>query len=398
MRRLSGPLLLVLLASACGPPGPNHREGVSVVRSTDEGIWDAPRHFVDEMSIGALEGEEEYMLGAINQIAVDEDGGIYAYDFREPSIRYYDADGTYVRSLGGEGEGPGEYRDAVLAMKVRRDGRLVIRDARNLRLSLYGPDGSFSEQWHVESGLFTSEAMFVDRRDHAYLKIMTGRPERNKQWPIALLHLDDMGTVVDTIPQPTIDGEPLESTGRFGPAKIWTMGPDGSMVVGLSADYTIEVRRPDGSVLRIERDYDPVELAADERLEYEAVNDWYRKYQGENLTAEIPPVPSTKPAFKGLTVGDDGRIWVELHGEARKDETVVARAVDERTPPAVTWREPEIYDVFEADGDYLGRVLAPERTGIHVLRGDTAWGLRTGESGERYIVRMHLEPMQGAPP
>jgi hypothetical protein len=283
-------------------------------------------------------------------------------------------------------------------MKVRRDGRLVIRDARNLRLSLYGPDGSFSEQWHVESGLFTSEAMFVDRRDHAYLKIMTGRPERNKQWPIALLHLDDMGTVVDTIPQPTIDGEPLESTGRFGPAKIWTMGPDGSMVVGLSADYTIEVRRPDGSVLRIERDYDPVELAADERLEYEAVNDWYRKYQGENLTAEIPPVPSTKPAFKGLTVGDDGRIWVELHGEARKDETVVARAVDERTPPAVTWREPEIYDVFEADGDYLGRVLAPERTGIHVLRGDTAWGLRTGESGERYIVRMHLEPMQGAPP
>jgi hypothetical protein len=280
-------------------------------------------------------------------------------------------------------------------MKVRRDGRLVIRDARNLRLSLYDPDGSFSEQWHVESGLFTSEAMFVDRRDHAYLKIMTGRPERNKPLPIALLHLDDTGAVVDTIPQPTIDGEPLESTGRFGPAKIWTMGPDGSMVVGLSADYTIEVRRPDGSVLRIERDYERIRLEAEERLEYEAVNDWYRKYHGANMLDEIPPLPSSKPAFKGLTVDDDGRIWVELHSEARKDGTVEARTVDERTPPAVTWRESGIYDVFEADGDYLGRVLAPERTGIHVLRGDTAWGLRTGESGEHYIVRMHLEPIPG---
>jgi hypothetical protein len=347
------------------------------------------------MTIGVLEGDEEYMLGAINEIAVDDGGGVFAYDFRAPSIRYYDADGIYVRTLGGEGEGPGEYRDAVLAMKVRSDGRLMIRDARNRRLSLYHPDGSFSDQWHIESGLFTSKAMFVDDRDHAYLKIMTGRPERNKPWPVALLHLDEAGAVVDTIPQPAIAGEPTGAAGRFGRAKHWTMAPDGALVVGLSAEYMIEVRRRDGSVLRIEREYEPVELTAGERLEYEAVNDWSRQYQAANLTAEIPPVPSTKPAFRGLTVADDGRVWVLLHSPAVKDETIRPGPVDERTPPRVTWREPMVYDVFDADGDYLGRVSTTPGTWIEVIRGDTAWGIRSGDHGEQLIVRMHLEPVEG---
>jgi hypothetical protein len=30
-----------------------------------------------------------------------------------------------------------------------------------------------------------------------YLKILTGRPERSQPWPIALLHLDAAGQVVD---------------------------------------------------------------------------------------------------------------------------------------------------------------------------------------------------------
>jgi hypothetical protein len=38
------------------------------------------------------------------------------------------------------------------------------------------------------------------------------------------------------------------------------------------------------------------------------------------------------------------------------------------------------------------------RTRIMVKTEDIESGIRTGESGEHYIVRMHLEPMPGGPP
>ncbi len=46
------------------------------------------------------------------------------------------------------------------------------------------------------------------------------------------------------------------------------------------------------------------------------------------------------------------------------------------------------------DGTYLGEVQVPERTSIHIFRGDTLWGIRRGDLDEQYVVRLHI----GHPP
>ena len=158
-------LAAVMVLGACGQSSP--REGApaermvvgdtTIVRSSD-GIW-GDLVLVEEVSIGVLEGPEEYQFGRVGDIAVDAGGGIYVFDGLAPALRYYDSTGQYVRTLGGEGEGPGEYKDASLGLAVRRgDGRLVMRDPRNMRINVYNPDGSSSDSWRFESGLFTPNA------------------------------------------------------------------------------------------------------------------------------------------------------------------------------------------------------------------------------------------------
>lgn len=360
----------------------------TVVHTISGSVWGDSVTLVKEVEIGLLEGAKEYQFGRISDIAVDAAGGIYVFDGLAPALRFYDSTGTYVRTLGGPGQGPGEYQNASLGMAVRHsDGRLVMRDPRNGRMNVYNPDGSPSESWPVASVLYSAQATALDASDHMYLKILTGRPERNKQWPIALLHLDDTGQVVDTIMPPTLPNEPNDSGFAFPVAKLWSLSPSGGFVVGINDRYVIELHRTDGSVLRIVRDVDPVAVLPEERAEHEKVRAWRQRVQGSSLTADIPPVPDTKPAYRSFSVGDLGRLWVRRYVKAEKSEVIQSAAPPGmESPPPTTWREPAVYDAFESDGTFLGSFTLPRRTSLSVFRGDQVWGVRHGEFDEAYVV------------
>ncbi|UCC74408.1 MAG: hypothetical protein JSV86_07585, partial [Gemmatimonadota bacterium] len=92
--------------------------------------------------------------------------------------------------------------------------------------------------------------------------------------------------------------------------------------------------------------------------------------------------------YSYFRVGDRGRIWVRRHTLARKDDLVEPPSEESNEPPPISWVEPDVYDVFEPDGTYLGEVRFPWRTSPLVVRGDTAWGVRRGEFDEQYIVRL----------
>jgi len=54
------------------------------------------------------------------------------------------------------------------------------------------------------------------------------------------------------------------------------------------------------------------------------------------------------------------------------------------------------FDVFEPDGEYLGRVSAPEGLSARypppVFRGDTVWAIVRDEYDVQRLNRFHLEP------
>jgi hypothetical protein len=362
------------------------------VRTLGDGPWGDSASLVEEVAIGELEGAAEYQFGAVGAIAVDADGGVYVFDGQVPALRYYGADGRFVRQLGREGEGPGEYKDMALGLAIRRgDGRVVMRDPRNGRLNVYDPDGSPSDSWPVASGLYTGQATALDDADEMYLKILAGQPEPGKPWPIALLHLDAQGAIRDTIVPPTLADEPPAPNGWFSVAKLWAVARDGGVLVGVNDRYVIKHYRRDGTVLRIVRDGPRPRVLPEEQAEYEARDAWTRKNQGQFATPERSPVPDRKPVFKEIASGEDGRIWVRRYEEAVKGEPMQSpqRAGGE-VPPALTWREPTVYDVFESDGAFLGSLRVPRGTTLSVFRGDRVWGVRRGEFGEAYVVRYRI--------
>jgi hypothetical protein len=368
-----------------------------IVRTVSGSVWGQPMQFVEELSIGVLDGPDELMFGRVHTITVDRDQGIYVFDGQVPALRYFDSTGQFVKTIGAEGSGPGEYRDMLLGLDVRSDGRVIVRDPRNARLSLYSSDGDPLESWVVASGLYANQAMALDDSDHVYLKILSGPIEPNRPWPMAVLHLDTSGEVVDTVSPPPMDGEPTTGGGLFSPQKVWGISRRGSMIVGVSSQYSFDVHTRGGQVVRIERTRQSVSLTPEERDEHEARREWQNRRQGQFMTSALPPTPDVKPAYRDLSFGRDGRIWVRLHTAAVKADAELESIGDDQPPP-LTWREPLVFDVFEEDGTYLGEVRTPRRTSFYVFDGDHAWGIRTGEMGEQYVVRCRLEPVvEGEP-
>ena len=129
-----------------------------------------------------------------------------------------------------------------------------------------------------------------------------------------------------------------------------------------------------------------VSLEPAERAEHEARSEWTRRNRAQFLTADVPPVPATKPFYRGLYPGERGRVWVRRYVKAEKIDTPPVEP-DPSRPPPITWREPTVFDVFDSDGIYLGEVRAPPRTSMQVFRGDTIWGIRLGELDEPYLIR-----------
>ena len=76
-----------------------------------------------------LESEDEGLLGRPNDVNLDETGRIFVADQSGPDVRVYDADGRYERTIGGQGEGPGEFQ-RIGAMEVGAEDRLYVFDSR----------------------------------------------------------------------------------------------------------------------------------------------------------------------------------------------------------------------------------------------------------------------------
>lgn len=97
---------------------------------------------VKELAIGtAVATEGPYQFSSIGALTVDGRGRVFAYDDGSGELRVFDSGGVYIRSVGRQGGGPGEYRH-VAGIATTPDGRLVVSDPFNGRIVIYAADGS----------------------------------------------------------------------------------------------------------------------------------------------------------------------------------------------------------------------------------------------------------------
>ena len=115
--------------------------------------------------------------------------------------------------------------------------------------------------------------------------------------------------------------------------------------------------QPDDQVLSIRKGESPITLSDAEYRDWQTYFDASLRVNGDARVGEVRRV---KPPIRGVRFGDDGRIWVHVSMPSeRYDPPPRRRPPGEPVRPVVRWREPAVFDVYEPEGDYVGRLRFP---------------------------------------
>lgn len=368
--------------------------GVMIVTNTDVGMWPPGEEwtFEEEVRIGAADSTPEYMFGSVHRIAVDSRDRILVLDGIAQHIQVYSPDGAFQQTIGGPGEGPGEFRAAMFLLVGPGDS-LLIPDGRLLRFNRYAPDGSSvgSSSMPLEAGM---PITFKATASGAIAEQIRIRPSATPGQPgtedrvdvIILLAVD--GTVTDTL-MTFPSGELLGAGGVrvYAPEPAWDLTNDLHLVLGVTDEYRISVY-VGGELQRVISK--PFERKPVDQQDRDAImGEMERRWVAFGLSPEDMEGLRTNwhfadflPAFRSLVVGPRGTIWVQhvRPASALTEEELVYWHL----PQAAEW------DVFDPEGRFLGVVTMPPRFTPTVFRDDRVYGDWRDESGVQFVVRLRI--------
>jgi hypothetical protein len=367
------------------------------------------RTLVPELRIGSLDGAEESTFGNILDVRPAAGGGLIVYDQQVPAVRLFDAQGAFVRNISVKGGGPGEFGH-LNGIASLPDGRLVLWDPAGSRLNIHAADGVFERSVRVSLGrMFGRRMLFSDAAGRIYAEAVIWRDSTDfSRTKSGLVVLDSAGTVLDTLPYPDWGDPPSvvkAATPDGGstttwyvpyiPATLAALDRSGGFVSGPSDPYRFYLKPGNGArVVRVEREHVPAAVSADERA--------YWTQQIETAMRRVEPawrwngpaIPQHKPAYDGIAVGLDGRIWINVNTVAEPIPQAELPPLANDQPPSArrTTRSRTMYDVYSPKGVLLGRVVLPWGTSISASRGDQVWGTATDSLDVPYAVRFRIEP------
>lgn len=369
-------------------------------------VWESDARLVSEVSIGVLDGEPQYQFGNILAIAVGADGRIYVLDGHGPAIRVYAPDGTWLQDVGREGEGPGEYKRPDSGLAMRPDGKLLLRDPGNGRISIYDADGNFEGSWPLAGSMNTSQPMIMTRDGTALTPVIKNLGASVMQWQRGLARYTPDGAI-DTLDIPDLGYKEAKISGEsensssisnvpYTPEQQVTYSTLGYFVTGISEAYSFKLLHEDGPVIEIGRAYEPVPVLADEAsIQRERITRNFRdNFPGWKWNG--PPIPDVKPPYSTLLTSEEGRIWVRIHVPSERYMTAGDERAEEARleQPVNPYREPVVFDVFEPSGEYLGSVETPDGFSLYprpVIRDMTVWGVVKDELDVARLHRFQVE-------
>jgi len=390
------PLLLPVawLAPACGEAGgaglarptldtlPN---GVLQVRSSGPTGWRADRgwRLVEALRITGEEGSEAELINPVS-MTVDEAGRIWVVDQKPAAIKVYAPDGRFIRTVGREGAGPGEFRVGFIAPGP---GVMVLHDPQASRTTVFDSGGAYLRSW-ASFCCYWSE-IHVDRQGRVYIPGMTAGENMTRGTTYYRFTLD--GEVVDTIYVPGRDDLKYwtvrAGTGQgrmmmsmsvpFAPRIYSTFDPDGGFVYGWSGAYEFTVTRtgPDSAVV-FGRDWTPEPIGEDARRDTIEAMIASRKQMDESLLRaafKFEEMPATRPAFEAITVAGDGHRWVRVGPDSTGGI---------------------LFDVFDPQGAWLGALTSPigfsAYGGVRIGAAEMVV-LTEGADGRPAVVKLRIE-------
>ncbi len=360
-------LILLSLSAGCGSSSSNatvirSTVGDTLVVATTPPVEPGPSIFMPELdlTIGAPDGPDEYLLMRPTSVSADADGNIHVSDQSDGEVRIYDRSGRHLRSFGRRGDGPGEFNSNYWGWFRVRDvsgDRLTVEDLPRLRI--FDSSGQY---------LSTFDLMLLqsqDDREHTSTIGIEWFPERETiiarwSWNLpdqmngeTLVLLDEALVTQQEMPgcEYTIGFYQDEDMGFSLPHSQnyeWTTSGGRLLAWGVSGEYRIDMYDLESgrwSRALLDIPAEPVTAADIQAFKDDFLDrEWMRGQEGlwEPLLNRAR-YPEVKPYYGDMLGDDRGRIWVRRYSEISG-------------PDEPEWYR---YDLFNGEAEWLGIVDSP---------------------------------------
>jgi len=332
---------------------------------------------IDDLVIGGDSSDPDTIFYQPTGVVASADGNIFVGDYGNNHIRMFDRDGKYLKTLGKEGQGPGEF--ASLAGITIAGDKLVVNDPLNRRFSVWTLDGE-----HVADHAPTSRVSATSMQGLSDGSIVSMFTERTPE-----------GDASRVLVRRTIEGEEVSRLLQFAlppsapisladipafaqtaidqfndPRIIMTVGSRGIVYVSPVHEYQVLALSEAGDTLWALRVLWP-RPPYPETAKQSFLDVITRQFEAEVAVDDFD-WPEHSSGLSTFSTDGAGRLYVFPQVAYEGEEPPEIRPVD----------------VYSPAGDLLAAGLVSDRW-TYAL-GDYVYGLRADELDEMVVVRYRI--------
>lgn len=337
-----------LLATATGPAQAGNkvtREGVThVVNAAQPNASPETLEAKELWRAGGDDESDEVIFGVLADVAVDANDNVYLLDQQLSEVYVFSPDGEYLRSIGREGEGPGEFRRAN-RMFITGGNEVAVMQMRPGKVVLFTTEGDPAGEMAIPKGTDGGMLFFsnggIAGNDLVLAVREFARKETGFEITEKLIRVSGEGEVAATYHTQTRkrDMAKLVFNEKADVEPVWACGNDGRVYMNDNFDaYTISVYEPDGTLSHvIERPYEHRRRSAEDKER----NKPRMIVRRGNQTVEAESIVSeTDRDVVRMYPREDGTLWVINSRGAFDDADGVVAS----------------FDVFDRDGNFSRQV------------------------------------------
>ena len=340
-------VLVIATAATAGWEGENTTvDGVTTVINPETPAMGELKQEMRELWRRGGEDDEEIFFGTIAEFLHDDAGNIYLLDGQLSEIQVFDPAGELLRTIGRQGEGPGEFQNGA-DMFWAPGGQIGVVQAWPGKIVMITPEGDPGTTFALpyrDGGGWQSVTRGTGLGESMILAGTAWTREDGKQLQFTYLKAYDAGgnelaTYQETSRETQFGNYEFIEEEYIDFQRRWSVAPDGRVAAALSFDdYRIHVWNADGTVDRIiERpDYAAVKRNAAEKERFQTMYDAFTRWNRGSTFK----VDDNHQTIGQIFFRSDGSLWVQSS--------------------AHRWRTPEgiftSFDVYDREGRWVQQV------------------------------------------
>jgi len=334
----------------------------------------------EDLRIGRQEGEGPDVFGRIRDVIPGTGGTIWILDSQAHELRQFGSNGAFQQAIGGPGEGPGEFGSNPCAF-AGPGGEIWVESGG--RWQRFNADGELLGGQQVTRSLGCG--ILAWRGEELAAAFATFDPATREFSAALILHErspDGTVSVRDTVEMPRIPEGPTVEWFEGGRRRIsarlplahapsYSLQDNGVFwVTDGGGVYRFRRQTLEGdTLLAVERAYDPVPVA--DSIRTAEIEDLFREDLGYPDDFNPSDVPRVFPPFEQMVEAEDGTVWLRRRIQGGQVS----------------------FDVFDANGEFLGPVALPSEAGpalVQSITADHIYAVTRDEWDVQYAVRLRI--------